>query len=187
MIYKKRAFADTSQILNNYNVYRPDGKSPLILQPAFAQAKVKEIKPPHTLPNYSQRESTRFDTFAEIIQRTIKEVFGDFLTKWEEPLSQLIDFTKEDVNPEIEKPTGHSIFTALIYLFGIYQLRPDLYPDLAISGEGGVYIELQFDNKFVSIQVDSESSEKDRIYIEQGENFGSVKLTEESFKETFSR
>ena len=39
--------------------------------------------------------------------------------------------------------------------------------------------EFQFDDKFVLIQVDSESIEKDRIYIEQGNKFGSIKLTEE--------
>jgi hypothetical protein len=187
MIYKKRSSFDTSQLLSNYNFYRSDHKSPLILQPIFSQAKVEEIEPPEILPIYFQRESKWVDSFAEVIGKAINEVFGDFLTKREESLSQLIEFTKEDTNPSLEKPSGHSIFSTLIYLFGIYRLRPDLTPDLAMSGDGGIYIEFQFADKFVSIQVNSESAEKDRLYIEEGEKFGLIKITEESFKQAFSQ
>ena len=186
MFYKRNSFVDTSEFLNDYAVYRADSKSPLILQPKFAQQKVEEIKETE-FPNYFQRESKWVDSFAEIVNKVIKEAFGDFLTKWEEPLSQLIGFTKEEVNPLIEKPTGHSVFTALIYLFTIYQLQSDLYPDLAMSGDGGIYIEFQLDDKFVSIQVHSGSIEKDRIYVEQGDQFGSIKLTEDSIKEFFTK
>ena len=84
----------------------------------FAQQKVEEIKQTE-FPKYFQRESKWVDSFAEIVNKAIKEAFGDFLTKWEGPLSQLIGFTKEEVNPSLEKPTGHSVFTALIYLFSI--------------------------------------------------------------------
>lgn len=186
MFYRRNNFVDTSEFLNDYAVYRADSRSPLILQPKFAQQKVEEIKQTE-FPNYFQRESKWVDSFAEIVNKAIKEAFGDFLTKWEEPLSQLIGFTKEDVNPSLEKPTGHSVFTALLYLFSIYQLQSGLCPDLAMSGDGGIYIEFQFDDKFVSVQVDSESIEKDRIYIEQGNKFGSIKLTEESIKEIFAQ
>ena len=187
MTYRRTNFVDTSQILSNYAVYRTDGKSPLILQPNFVQANVEEIKQPETFPNYIQRQSKCDNSFAEIIGKVIKEVFGDFLTKFESPLSQLVDFTNEDINPSLEKPSGHSIFSALIYLFGVYQLRPELCPDLAMSGDGGIYIEYQLDDKFVSIQVDSELTEKDRVYVEQGDKFGSVKLMEESIKEVFTK
>jgi hypothetical protein len=187
MIYKGSNFVDTSQVLNSYVFYRGDSNSPSFLQPRFAQTKAEEVRKPKPSPSYFHRQTTWVDSFAEIFNKVIKEAFGDFLTKWDESLSQLISFTKEEVNPSLEKPTGHSVFTALIYLFGIYQLQPDLYPDLAMSGDGGIYIEFQFENKFVSIQVNSESIEKDRIYIEQGDQFGSIKLTEESIKEIFTQ
>ena len=187
MIYKGSNFVDTSQILNGYVFYREDNNSPSFLQPRFAQTKVEEVRKPKPSPSYFHRETIWVDSFAETVNKIIKEAFGDFLTKWEEPLSQLIGFTKEEANPSLEKPTGHSVFTALIYLFTIYQLQSDLYPDLAMSGDGGVYIEFQLNDKFVSIQVNSESIEKDRIYIEQGDKFGSVKLTEDSIKEIFAQ
>lgn len=187
MIYKGSNFVDTSQVLNGYVFYRADNNSPSFLQPRFSETKVEEIRKPKLSPIYFHRETTWVDSFAEIVNKAIKEAFGDFLTKWEAPLSQLICFTKEEVNPSIEKPTGHSVFTALVYLFTIYQLQFDLCPDLAMSGDGGIYIEFQFADKFVSIQVHSESVEKDRIYIEQGDKFGSIKLTEDSIKEIFAQ
>ena len=109
--------------------YRADSKSPLILKLNSHNKNnaVKEIKQTE-FPNYFQRESKWVDSFAEIVNKAIKEAFGDFLTKWEKSLSQLIGFTKEEVNPLLEKPTGHSVFTALIYLFGIYQLQSYLCP-----------------------------------------------------------
>lgn len=185
MIYNRTNFVDTSHILNNYIPYRENARSPFILQPEFVQTNVEKRVPSKNSPVYRKLEANWLDSFATIIKNSIKELFGDFLTKWEEPLLQLKAFVEDEVNPSLEKPSSHSVFTAFIYLFAIYQLQPNLCPELALSGDGGIYLEWQLNDKFVSIQIDREKSEKDRIYIEQGGEYGSTKLTEDVLKEVF--
>ncbi len=187
MIYKGKGFVDTSQIIqNNYNIYQENDEAPLLLQPKFAQKDMERVYP-KSESTYFPREIIWRDSSASILEKQIKDLFGEFLVKWEEPLSYLANFIKGDVNPALEKPSGHSVFTAFVYLFTIYQIQPELCPELAMSGDGGLYIDCQLEDKFVSIQIDREASEKDRIYVEQGNNYGSTKLKEESIREVFSR
>jgi hypothetical protein len=185
MIYNQRNFVDTSQIINSYVVYQENATSPLILQPSFVQTNAERHEASERLPVYRKRETNWVDSFAAIIEKAVKDLFGDFLTEWEEPLLQLKAFVEDETNPSLEKPSSHSVFTAFIYLFAIYQLQPKLCPELALTGDGGIYLEWQLDDKFVSIQIDREKSEKDRIYIEQGDEYGSTKLTEDTLKEVF--
>lgn len=185
MTYNRTNFVDTSRILNNYIVYQENAASPLILQPKFVQTSVEKRVSSKKSPVYRKLEANWLDSFATIIGNSIKELFGDFLTNWEEPLLQLKSFVEDETNPLLEKPSSHSVFTAFIYLFAIYQLQPNLCPELALSGDGGVYLEWQLTDKFVSIQIDREKSENDRIYIEQGDNYGSTKLSEDVLKEVF--
>lgn len=186
MIYKGKGFVDTSRVLDGYVLYQADNSGPSFLQSEISQTNIEKTRKSKMPPVYSQSQVFWVDSFSSVIERTISDLFGNFLMEWEESLSQLTDFVREDVNPEIEKPSSHSIFTALGYLFAIYQIQPELCPELAMSGEGGIYIECQVKDKFVSLQIDRESTGKDRIYIEQGNNYGSTKLTEESIKEAFS-
>lgn len=185
MIYNRTNFVDTSQILNNYVVYQENAGSPLVLQPKFVQTSVEKRVPSKKSPVYRKIEANWLDSFATIIKKHIKDLFGDFLTEWEEPLLQLKAFAEDETNPSLEKPSSHSVFTAFIYLFTVYQLQPNLCPELALSGDGGIYLEWQLQDKFISIQIDREKSENDRIYIEQGDNYGSTKLTEDRIKEVF--
>ncbi len=185
MIYNQTNFVDTSQILNNYVVYQENEASPLILQPKFVQTNVEKRASSKKSPVYRKPEANWFDSFAATKKKQIKDLFGDFLTQWEEPLLQLKAFVEDETNPLLEKPSSHSVFTAFTYLFIIYQLQPKLCPELALSGDGGIYLEWQLNDKFISIQIDREKSEKDRIYIEQANEFGSTKLTEDALKEVF--
>jgi hypothetical protein len=187
MIYNRTNFVDTSQILNNYVIYQENAASPLILQPKFVQTNVERRVPSKKSPVYRKLEANWLDSFATIIKNSTRDLFGDFLIKWEEPLLQLKAFVEDETNPSLEKPSSHSVFTAFIYLFAIYQLQPNLCPELALSGDGGVYLEWQLDDKFISIQIDREKSDKDRIYIEQGDKYGSTKLTEDVLKEVFGK
>ncbi len=187
MIYNRTNFVDTSQILNNYAVYQENAASPLILQPKFVQTNFERRTLPKMSPVYRKRKANWRDSFATIVKKHIEDLFGDFLTKWEEPLLQLKAFVEEEVNPSLEKPSSHSVFTAFIYLFAVYQVQPNSCPELALSGDGGIYLEWQLNDKFISIQIDREKSENDRIYVEQDDNYGSTKLTEDVLKEVFSK
>lgn len=184
MIYRAN-FVDTSQFLDNYDVYRENPASPLILQPKFVQTNFEKSISHKSSPDYRQPEVKWLDSLATIAEKLIEDLFGDFWTKWQEPLLQLTAFVEEEVNPALERPSSHSVFTAFFYLFAAYQLQPNSCPELAASGDGGIYLEWQLNNKFISIQIDREKSENDRLYVERGDSYGSTKLTEDTLKEVF--
>lgn len=186
MIYNKTNFVDTSQVLNDYIICQENADSPLVFKPKFARAKLEKRETLKTEPIYIQNNSNWRDSLGLFVEK-IKDLFSGFLIEWEESLSQLKDFIENETNPVLEKPSSHSIFTAFFYLFAVYKLQPDSQPELAMSGDGGIYLEWNLDGKFVSIQVDREKNGNDRIYIEQAESYGSTKLTEETLKEIFSK
>ena len=51
-----------------------------------------------------------------------------------------------------------------------------------MNGDGGIYIEFQFDDKFVTIQGFRINRKRPDL-LEQGNKFGSIKLTKESIKD----
>lgn len=185
MIYNRTNFVDTSQILNNYVIYQENAASPLILQSKFSQKIIEKRLSSKRSLVYHKPINNWLNSFDTIINKSIEDLFGDFLTKWEEPLSQLKVFLEDEVNSSLERPTIHSVFTASLYMFYVYQCQPNLHPELALSGDGGIYVEWQLNDKFISIQIDRETSEKDRVYIEEGDQYGSTKLTKDSLKGIF--
>jgi hypothetical protein len=184
MIYKTVDFVDTSQILNSYVIHRENDNSPLVFEPTFAQIKREKAK---TEPSYYQYQTNWRNDFGLFIEKIVRDLFGDFLVEWETSLLHLKGFIEDEINPALEKPSSHSIFTAAFYLFVVYQLQSDSQPELAVSGDGGIYLEWKLGDKFVSIQIDREKSNNDRIYVEQGGNYGSRKLTENTLKEIFGK
>jgi hypothetical protein len=189
MLYKNSKFTNISNILTGRVLYRATEGSPTFLlsqtdSTESEQTTVAKIKRATSETKYiPHREKEHFADSSSI---ATKDVFNSFLTDWEEITTQINNFATDEINSLLDKPTKHSVFTTFQYLFTLYKLNKALKIESAISGDGGVYLEFNFENKFFSIQIDSESVTKDRIYIEDGNKFGSQKLTEELIKEVFT-
>ncbi len=72
---------------------------------------------------------------------------------------------------------------AYLFSFGLLGLISEdkiLAPDVAVGGEGDVYLEWELDKKFVSARIYESNPEYDRIYVESGDSYGSVELNMEN-------
>jgi hypothetical protein len=175
MIYSQKSFVDTSQIINDRTFYRESANSPLISEPKSIKETPRKVVACHQIKSYWQDSAS-----------ILKDELGSFSVKWQEPLSQLISFVESDLNPELERPTPHSLLNAVYYLFAVFQIQPDLpTPELAMSGDGGIYLEWQLQDKFVSIQIKGKKGDKDRIYVEQDNHYGSTEFSKDRLKEVF--
>lgn len=191
---QNQQFIDSSQILENYTIEKGDEKSPLILIPKFSQ-------PSTDKQNYVWREN-RFEgketfyfhkcsgTTARWSNLDILDIklFRDFMNEWETTLVQLYKFTNEsEAETNTEKPSQRAYRTALILMFEVYQMIPGLsQPDVVVSGDGGVDIEWELEDKFVSLQIKKEENGTDKIYIEQGSEYGSTEVSTQNLHKFLS-
>jgi len=183
-------FIDSSQILEEYLVERDDAKSPLILKPSFshpAQNERNYVGQEHLIrkqENISIGSSSQNNFLWSNLSFFDIKLFGRFLDEWKTSLVQLYKFTnepKEEMNTE--RPSQRAFRTALIWLFEIYQSNPQIsQPDIVVSGDGGIDIEWEFENKFISLQIKEKENGTDKIYVEQEGSYGSIEITKQNLQ-----
>lgn len=186
----KQNFIDSSQILENYTIERGDERSPLILTPKFSQPMQNEQTYVGRNNGIERRESVYFQRCSGSNARWSSldmldiGLFGKFLNEWETSLVQLYKYTNESREAiNAEKPSQRAFRTTLIWMFEIYQLNPQIsQPDIVVSGDGGVDIEWEFEDKFVSLQIKKEEDGTDKIYTEQGGQYCSMDVTKQNLQ-----
>lgn len=187
---QKQNFIDSSQILENYTIERGDAKSPLILTPKFSQSSGNKQTYVDRNNRVERKESVYLKRcsgssahWSSLDMLDIK-LFGKFLDEWETTVVQLYKFTnesKEETNTE--RPSQRAFRASLVWLFEIYQLNPQIsQPDIVVSGDGGIDIEWEFENRFVSLQIKKEENGTDKIYVEQEDKYGSTEVTKQNLQ-----
>jgi len=183
-------FIDSSQILENYTIERGDEKSPLILTPNFSQPSQskqtyvsRENRTERQESVYSQRCSGINARWSNLNRPDI-DLFGKFVDEWETSVVQLYKFTNEQKEKtNTERPSQRAFRTALIWMFEIYRMDLQIpQPDVVVSGDGGIDIEWEFENKFISLQIKEEENGTDKIYVEREGEYGSTEVTKQNLQ-----
>jgi len=187
---KNQRFIDSSQILENYTVERGDEKSPLILTPKFSPPsnnKQTYVGRGNRIEGqegvYFQKCSGNNARWSNLDILDIK-LFGEFVDKWENSIVQLYKFTNESSkDANTETPSQRAYRTALIWMFEIYKLNPQISePDIVVSGDGGVDIEWDLDDKFISLQIKREENGMDKIYFEHNGKYTAIEVSKQNLQ-----
>lgn len=149
----------------HFHHFRSKGKGSVLLFP-----------PQKTLVSYSRNEDSANGS---------KDVYSI----WEDSFVQLhqsLDTT--ELNPELEPVSSRAFITSLKVLENAFKVAPDLpAPEMVFSGDGGIDIEWSNGAKLVSIRIRKLEQQEDRIYFQDGDNFGSINFTITGLKSVLSQ
>ncbi len=114
--------------------------------------------------------------------------YEDIVEKWADSFSQLSKTQqKNNYNVEVQLPGDDTVSAITLWLNEAFAIVPDLdAPDIVPDAEGGLDIEWNLENQFVSIHIDHSDKLLNRIFIKTKSGYRSEPLTKKNLKAVFA-
>jgi len=114
--------------------------------------------------------------------------YEDIVEKWADSFKQLNKTQqKSNYNSEIQLPVDDTVSAITSWLNEAFAIAPDLEaPDIVPDAEGGLDIEWDLENQFVSIHIDHSDKTLNRIFIKNKRGYRSEPLTKKNLKALFA-
>ena len=175
MVMIQRQFSDASNLADGYELVYLDGIAYYKERTGNKGSRTSEVL------NYSQDVNWQhaYETQADVLYEKMLISWGDACIQVRELFREL--YQESEFAPQI-KPTTKRAFTSVSgWLVQLFIADGSLScPDVVPDGDGGVDIEWELDDQFVSVHIHNSNREQDKIYFKKNGEFHHSELTLEN-------
>lgn len=117
-------------------------------------------------------------------KNTFSNDYQEVVKKWADSFNQLEKSQqKNNYNAEVILPSDNTVSNIILWINEAFAIAPDLdAPDIVPDAEGGLDIEWNLENQFVSIHIDHSDKLLNRIFVKNKSGYHSEPLTKKNLE-----
>jgi len=157
-----------------YESCQTNDYNPTVVSAAYDRVVGSNNSMPPNIPVF--RFNKQKTTFSNDYQVVVK--------KWADSFNQLKKAQqKSNYNAEVVLPSDDTVSNITLWINEAFAIAPDLdAPDVVPDAEGGLDIEWDLENQFVSIHIDHSDKILNRIFVKTKSGYRSESLTKKNLK-----